>query len=298
MNVAKYSISDLEKLTGIKAHTIRIWEKRYSIISPERTDTNIRYYSVTDLQRLLNISFLNRHGFKISHISEMSDMDITDEVGRICEIPGAEDGSMSELLKATNELDEDRFERLLNGTILKLGFEQTFQLVVFPLLEKIDLLWQIGKISACQERFVNNLIKHKLVVAIDGMVGHNQSTNEHFLLFLPLGLYDEINLLYANYLLRKVGHQVIYLGPSIPVENLRSLSNREIIDSIVVSVNQGFTERELASYGQKLAGIFPGKRVFLVSIGFDSHVELPPEIVKISDFQSFAKSISGRTRDN
>lgn len=292
MNIARYSISDLEKLTGIKAHTIRIWEKRYNIISPERTDTNIRYYSVNDLQRLMNISFLNKHGFKISLISGMSDTDVQSEVAKICEQPGTEEGHLSDLLKATNDLDEDRFEKILNGSILKLSFEQSFQQVVFPFLEKINLLWQIGKISACQERFVNNLIRHKLVVAIDGMVGHNQSTNEHFLLYLPSGQYDEVNLLYANYLLRKVGHQVIYLGPSIPIEHLRFLSNRQIIDHVVVSINQGYTEKELASYVLKLSGIFPGRKIYLISIGIDFQIVLPADMVKITSYQELSQAIS------
>jgi MerR family transcriptional regulator, light-induced transcriptional regulator len=292
MNKAKYSISDLEKLCGIKAHTIRIWEKRYGIISPERTDTNIRFYNVDDLQRLLNITFLNRHGLKISVISGMSDTEVQDEVARICEIPGAEDGYLSNLLRATNELDEDRFEKILNGAILKLSFEQSFQQVVFPFLEKISLLWQIGKISACQERFVNNLIRHKLVVAIDGMVGHNQSTQEHFLLYLPSGQYDEINLLYANYLLRKVGHQVIYLGPSIPLEHLRSLSNRQIINHIVVSVNDGYTNKALAVYASELTGIFSQKRIYVLSIGSDFQVVLPDEVQKINSFEELTEVIS------
>ena len=292
MNIARYSISDLEKLTGIKAHTIRIWEKRYGIISPERTDSNIRFYSVNDLQRLMNITFLNKHGFKISLISGMSDAEVHSQVARLCEMPGAEEGRMADLLKAANDLDEDRFEKILNGSILKLGFEQSFQQVVFPLLEKISLLWQIGKISACQERFVNNLIRHKLVVAIDGMVGHNQSTNKHFLLYLPSGHYDEINLLYANYLLRKVGHQVIYLGPSIPIEHLRSLSNLQIIDHIVVSFSSGYTDRELTAYGEKLAGVFPDKKIFLITIGIDFQVVLPDEILKITSYQALAQAVA------
>jgi MerR family transcriptional regulator, light-induced transcriptional regulator len=292
MNVERYSISDLEKLTGIKAHTIRIWEKRYKIISPDRTDTNIRYYSVNDLQRLMNISFLNKNGFKISLIAGMSEAEVLSEVSRICEMPGTEDGYLSDLLKATNDLDEDRFERILNGSILKLSFDQSFQQVVFPFLEKINLLWQIGKISSCQERFVNNLIRHKLVVAIDGMVGQNHSTDQHYLLYLPSGHYDEINLLYANYLLRKSGHQVIYLGPSIPLEHLSFLSNRQIIDHVVVSINQGYTDKELVTYASKLVGIFPGKKLLLVMIGFDFQVELPSDIIKIATYQEMVQAIT------
>jgi MerR family transcriptional regulator, light-induced transcriptional regulator len=293
MNIERYSISDLEKLTGIKAHTIRIWEKRYGIITPERTDTNIRFYSVNDLQRLLNITFLNKHGFKISLISGMCDSEMQKEVARICEIPGAEDGYLSDMLKATNDLDEDRFEKNLNGAILKLGFEQTFQQVVFPLLEKINLLWRIGKINACQERFVNNLVRNKLVVAIDGMVGLNGNTHQHYLLYQPSGHYDEINLLFSNFLLRKAGHQVIYLGPSIPMEHLKSLSNRQIIDHLVVAINQGYTEKELTSYMEKLISIFPGKSVYLISIGIDYHVSLPNQVSKISSYKALSEAIAG-----
>jgi DNA-binding transcriptional MerR regulator len=292
MNIVRYSISDLEKLTGVKAHTIRIWEKRYGIIEPERTNTNIRSYGVNDLQRLLNISFLNKHGFKISLISGMTDTDIQAEVARICEIPGAEEGYLTDMLKAASDIDEDRFEKNLNSSILKLGFEQAFQQIVFPLLDKINLLWQIGKLSACQERFVNNLVRHKLVVAIDGTVGHNHSTSEIFLLYLPSGQYDEINLLYANYLLRKVGHQVIYLGPSIPVEHLRSLANRDTIDHIMVAINHGLTEKELVTYAEKLVSIFPGKKIYMVSIGFEFQVILPDAIHKINSYQALSEAIA------
>jgi len=292
MNIIRYSISDLEKLTGIKAHTIRIWEKRYGIISPERTDTNIRFYSVNDLQRLMNISFLNKNGFKISLISSMSDSEVQSEVARISEKPGSEEGYLSDLLRATQELDEDRFEKMMNGAILKLGFDQSFRQVIFPLLEKINLLWQIGKISSCQERFAHNLIRHKLVVAIDGMTGHNQSSTQHYLLFLPTGHYDEIVLLYANYLLRKVGHQVIYLGPSIPLDHLRFLSNRQIIDKIVVSINQGFTGKELSTYAVNLTSIFPEKVIYFILNGIDLQLDLSPEIVKVNSYLDIAQSIA------
>ncbi len=290
MNIARYSISDLEKLTGIKAHTIRIWEKRYGVIIPDRTDTNIRFYDADDLQRLMNISFLNKNGYKISQISGLNPVEIQDEVARICELPGADEGYLADLLKATNDLDEDRFERNLNGSVLKLGFDLAFQQLVFPFLEKINLLWQIGKINACQERFVNNLVKHKLVVAIDGMGGNVQLSALHFLLYLPSGHYDEINLLYANYLLRKAGHQVIYLGPSIPLEHLQSLSNRQIIDSILVTINHGFTEKEIASYTEKLVAVFPQKKIYLVCIGLDSHATLPFQIQKIPSYLALSQA--------
>jgi MerR family transcriptional regulator, light-induced transcriptional regulator len=292
MKIVRYSISDLEKLTGIKAHTIRIWEKRYGIISPERTETNIRFYNEDDLQRLLNIAFLNKNGLKISLISEMTDTEVQTEVARLSENPGAEEGYLSDLIKAISDLDEDRVEKNLNACILKLGFEQSFQLVVFPLIVKINLLRQIGKISSCQERFVSNLIRHKLVVAIDGMTGSNDSSEECYLLYLPAGLYDEISLLYANYLLRKAGHHVIYLGPSIPIDHLRSLSNLQAIDHVMVSVNKDYTDKEIVIYAGKLVEIFPGKIIYLILIGSDIQVDLPGDIVKIASYPELAQTIA------
>jgi len=292
MKIVKYSISDLEKLTGVKAHTIRIWEKRYNIIVPERTDTNIRFYGEDDLQRLLNIAFLNKHGVKISLISGMNDDDIQSEVVRLSGNPGSEEGCLSELIKAITELDEDRFERGLNASILKSGFEQSFQLVVFPLIEKINLLWQIGKISSCQERFASNLIRLKLIVAIDGMTGNNETSGEYYLLYLPAGVYDEISLLFANYLLKKAGNHVIYLGPSIPIEHLKALPENQAVDHVVVSITQNYTEQELIAYADKLTEIFAEKIIYMILIGLDLKIDLPVNIVKITSYQELASALS------
>jgi DNA-binding transcriptional MerR regulator len=293
MNLPRYSISDLEKLTGIKAHTIRMWEKRYQIFSPERSESNIRSYSVADLQRLLNIAFLNKHGFKISMISSMNEEDMQANISRLSQVQGSEEGSFADLIKASSELNEDLFEKNINGSILKLGFEHAFHQVVFPFLDKINLLWQIGKINSCQERFVNNLVRHKLVVAIDGMTGHTTRSNEQYLLYMPAGHYDETNLLYANYVLRKAGHSVIYLGPSIPLEHLRSLAGRQVVTRIVVSINHGFTERELAAYTEKLLDIFPDVKVYLLSIGTEHVRPQSPRIDVISSYQSMDEGIIG-----
>ncbi len=287
MNVQRYSISDLEKLTGIKAHTIRVWEKRYGIISPERTGTNIRFYSESDLHRLLNISFLNRNGFKISLISGMNDREIDQEVSRISEKPGVDEGFVPDLITAVSNLDEDLFERVLNTSILKLGFESAFQVVVFPLLEKVLLMWQLGRINACQERFVNNLIRHKLVVAIDGLVGQNEISKKNILLFLPSGHYDEIQLLYANYILRKLGNHVIYLGPSIPLDHLRSLNGKTNIDYLVVSINPAYPEREFEKYIQQLTEIFPQSLIGVITPPNEYNVQISSKVRMICSSDGF-----------
>jgi len=288
MNPQKYSISDLEKLTGIKAPTIRIWEKRYGLITPERTETNIRFYSELQLQRLLNISLLNRHGFKISHIAGMTGEQIRAEVIKISDSPGGDDGFLPDLIQAFSDLDEDHFERLLNSSILKLGFEQAFNHVVFPLLEKVNLMWQIGKISACQERFTHNLIRQKLVVASDGLAGQSTGTDSHYLLYLPAGHYDEILLLYTNYLLRKHGHQIIYLGPSIPLDHLRSFPNREQVDHVVVSLNIPFTDKELHQYTDQLIRIFPISEIVVICMSMNDITDLNKKIAIINSYSALA----------
>ncbi|MFH0761685.1 MAG: MerR family transcriptional regulator [Bacteroidota bacterium] len=280
----KYSISDLEKLTGIKAPTIRIWEKRYRIITPERTETNIRFYSEHQLQRLLTISLLNRHGWKISLIADMTDEQIQSEVSKISDSPGGDECFLPDLIQAFSDLDEDRFERILNSSILKLGFEQAFNHVVFPLLEKVNLMWQIGKINACQERFTHNLIRQKLVVASDGLAGQTTGTGSHYLLYLPAGNYDEILLLYANYLLRKRGHQIIYLGPSIPLDHLRSFSDQDQIDHVVVSINIPFTDKELQLYTDQLNQIFPTSEILVICMLMNNIPDLNKKIAVINSY--------------
>lgn len=263
MNLPRYNISDLEKLSGIKAHTIRIWEKRYGIINPERTQTNIRYYTDEDLQKLLNISILNKNGFKISHISQMSPFQIEEAISRLSDSHGGDDVLINSLVQATIELHEEQVEKLLNSSILKLGFEDAFVQVVFPFLEKVTLMWQLGKVNACQERFVNNLIRHKLVVAIDGLVGQNGTSTRNYLLFLPAGEFNEIPLLFINYLLRKRGYHVVYLGPDIPLDHLRKLKGKEQYDGIAVAFNHHPKEKELVEYLACLKNEFPTQRLVL-----------------------------------
>jgi len=263
MNAPRYNISDLEKLSGIKAHTIRIWEKRYGIINPERTQTNIRYYTDEDLQKLLNISILNKNGLKISHISQMSTPELEQALSRLSDKHGGDDVLINNLLQAALDLHEEQVEKLLNTSILKLGFENAFIQVVFPFLEKVTLMWQLGKVNACQERFVNNLIRHKMVVAIDGLVGQNGNLSRNFLLFLPAGEFNELPLLFINYLLRKRGCQVVYLGPDIPLDHLRKLKGKEQYEGIVVAFNHHPKEKELIEYLSYLKNEFSTQSLLL-----------------------------------
>ena len=291
MNSDKYSIRDLEKLTGIKAHTIRVWEKRYDIIHPERTDTNIRYYTDKELQRLLNISILNRSGYKISHISEMSDEEIITSVAKLSESNELVDADINSMLVAAVELSEDNFERVLNACLIKFGFERTFYEVIFPLFDKIGIMWQIGKLSSCQERFISNLIRQKLLVAIDALVGSREDLGS-FLLFMPADHENEIGLLFANYIIRKRGYQVVYLGPSVPFTHLKRLGSCERFQHIFVNMHLSLTALDLKLYIKKLRTLFP-EQDFHVSLSGEFPKDLSSKLENIAfypDLKHFAES--------
>ncbi len=218
--MAHYSIKDLEKLSGIKAHTLRIWEKRYQIVKPSRTDTNIRYYCDDDLKRILNISILNRHGLKISRIAGMTDAQLSEQVMHLAQATGDHESQIEQLTIAMIEMDEERFEKTLSKSIMTVGFEETVLTIIYPFFDKVGMLWQTGSINPAQEHFVSNLIRQKLLVAIDSQNYPHNPESRRFLLFLPEGELHELGLLFFHYILKKHGHQVIYLGQSVPFADL------------------------------------------------------------------------------
>lgn len=219
--MTNYSIKDLEQLSGIKAHTLRIWEQRYSLLTPKRTDTNIRYYDDEDLKLILNVALLNDNGYKISRIAKMAPDEIRNEVLKLTERSFTYDDQIHALIISMVDLDEERFEKIISTNILKIGFERTMFQIIYPFLTKIGILWQTGSIHPGQEHFVSNLVRQKLIVAIDGQV--YTGGGKKFLLFLPEGELHEISLLFSSYLLKSNGHKVVYLGQSTPDDDLNAV---------------------------------------------------------------------------
>jgi len=216
--VSTYSIKDLEQLSGIKAHTLRIWEQRYNLLSPKRTDTNIRYYDDADLKLILNVALLNDNGFKISKIAGMSEAEMREEVVKLTEKSLTHDDQIHALTICMIEMDEERFDKVLSTNILKIGFEQTMMNIIYPFMSKIGVLWQTGAINPAQEHFISNLVRQKLIVAIDGQI--YKGGGKKFLLYLPEGELHEVSILFAAYLIKARGHKVIYLGQNTPNEDL------------------------------------------------------------------------------
>lgn len=286
-NMRHYSIKDLEKITGIKAHTIRIWEKRYHIVDPERTTTNIRYYNDQDLRRLLNIAILNRYGFKISSIVSMSGDEINRRVVDVTVNETDYTSLIESFLVAMIEYDEVRFEKALNNAIIKLGFESAITNVIYPFLSKVGVLWQTGSVIPGQEHFVTNLLRQKLILAIDSQHSVRKNHPRLFILFLPENEFHELGLLYTHYLLKKYGHYVIYLGANVPLYDVQQLASLKKPEYLITSVTTSLATGETAEFIEQLSGVYPGKIVVAGSHFNDSELQLPENILQITSFNQF-----------
>ena len=261
--MAIYSIKDLEKLSGVKAHTIRIWEKRYGIIQPKRTPTNIRYYSDEDLKRLLNIAILNRNGYKISKIAILKDDFITDQVVNITRETGNSNSQIESLMMTMFEMDESKFEKIMSRMVLQLGFEDTIINVIYPLFEKIGYLWQTGSINPLQEHFLSNLIRQKLIVAIDSIIAGENPNARSFILFLPEGEMHEIGLLFFSYLIRKKGHKVIYFGQSVPFKDLDTAKKVTTSNYLITVFTTSLTRLKIDSYLKNMSENFKDHTIII-----------------------------------
>lgn len=230
----KFSIKDLENLSGIKAHTIRIWEKRYNLFQPNRTETNIRYYSLKSLQKILNIAYLNNNGYKVSKIAQLKAEEIPAKVKEIALDNNDDIHYAVNLLKISMiNFDQTLFYETFNELKNKMSFQDIFHLVFVPLLEHIGLLWQTHTITPAHEHFIFELIKQKILVATERAIGsskpkHNEKT---YVLFLPDNEVHELGLLYINLELATRGFHSIYLGQSVPIESLEYL--KDYYDEIV-----------------------------------------------------------------
>lgn len=237
-----FTIKDLENLSGIKAHTIRIWEQRYSFLSPQRTETNIRYYSNDELQKILNIALLNKYGYKISHIDRMTATEMNDKILSLSQAQAQQERIVNELIQCMANIKIDAFEMVLDGYIKAKGIEKTITHILFPFLERIGILWLTNHINPAQEHLVTNIIRQKLIVGIDSTkpIVHTDRT---ILLFLPEGEHHELGLLFVYYLLKTRGVTVLYLGANVPlkdVEYVATLKNPDFLYAHLTSVANNF----------------------------------------------------------
>lgn len=216
-----YTMAQIVALTGVKAHTLRKWETRYNFLEPERTDTNIRYYSDKQLKKLMNIGILTRNGYRISKIDKMSDEEIHKHIATTL-IESSEEDDISALIISALEMDEVTFDSILKEQIVKRGLLQTTTQIIYPFLNQIGVLWGINKVMPAQEHFVSNLIKKKMFAAIDALP-YPKENAPVILMFLTENEHHEIGLLLAYYMARDLGWKVYYLGQNVPTENIQQV---------------------------------------------------------------------------
>lgn len=225
-----FTIKDLENISGIKAHTIRIWEKRYNLLQPNRTDTNIRYYSPESLTKLLNIVLLNNNNFKISKIAAMSDEEILVKSRELAFSNAIKDEAINSFKLSMYQFDKILFNNTYNTLLHKKTFREIFKDVFIPFLEQIGMLWHTDTLLPAHEHFISNLIAQKILANTEKLQYNITNTNKTFVLFLPENEIHELGLLYLNYELVLRGFHTIYLGQSLPLNNLNYFlgSDREI----------------------------------------------------------------------
>jgi len=260
--MSHYSIKDVESLSGIKAHTLRIWEQRYNILKPKRTDTNIRYYDELDLRLILNISVLNKHGHKISKIAQMSEEELRREIISLSDRTQDASDKIQALTLCTMDMDEEKFEYLLSQSIKQVGFENTMLKVIFPFLNRIGILWLAGSVNPAQEHFMTHLIRQKIIAAIDNLKP-NYTEGKKYMLFLPEGEWHELSLLFANYLLRSRKQRTSYLGQTLPLSDLQEaykVCKPDFLFTVITSVP---SFHHVQGYINELSSLFPNSTILL-----------------------------------
>ncbi len=258
---SKYSISDLERLTGVKAHTLRVWESRYGLIVPSRTDTNIRYYGDNDLKKLLNVAVLINSGMRISRVAEMSEHELQSLVLDKSNGGHNHEGTLSALKIAMIDFDETVFERIINRCMLNMGAEEAFNTVLADFIRHLGVLWQTNAISVAHEHFATGLIKQKLFSLIDQLTVAPKPDSRRYLLYLPQGELHELALLYIHFILRKNGQQSIFLGQDVGLEFLAETRDKLKADTVVSIFTMEPKPEDVGNYIYQLGQTFPGRNM-------------------------------------
>lgn len=279
-----YSIKDLEHLSGIKAHTIRIWEQRYDLFSPQRTATNIRFYNNDDLKLILNIATLKDHGYKISKIVAMPKDLLAEEVQKISFEDRSHQDQISALTLAMIDLDENAFTNILDECTRMLGFEKAMMDIIYPFMRKIGILWMTNSINPAQEHFISHLVRQKMIVATDH-AGSNED-GPLFLLFLPEGELHELGLLFANFILRSKGAKTIFFGQTVPLDALEEVYHKLNPQYMLTAMTTAPEAKEVQKFLKKLGSKFKNCQVYVTGsrvVGQD--LEFPSNVGLLNQFE-------------
>ena len=280
-----FSIRDVENLTGIKAHTLRVWEQRHKIFFPKRRLSQHRYYDAEDLKQLLRIAYLYRNGYKISCIATLR----PDEICSIAlDLKNAKDQNekyVNNMIEAALDFDEKRLSELINELIKKVGLEGTMRDVVFKTLEKVGLLWLTGHVIPAQEHFISSIIVQRIIVEIEKLKRVPNSKGRNVLLFTPQGEEHEIPLLFIQWLLRKNQCSYVYLGTNVDTETLRFYCKERHVTDLYFHLITNLIRTDIQTYIEELAASFPQKKI-ICSGKFTETLERVPKNVVILTTQA------------
>lgn len=291
-SMSVYSIKDLEYLSGIKAHTIRIWEKRYQLLNPDRSETNIRSYSDEDVRKVMNVALLVKNGYKISNVAGFDDEKLQVEVLRINRFATQPEKNIDQLMIHAVNLDSVEFEYCLDRIIEEQGFTKTIQQVIFPFFERIGILWQAGSVFTAQEHFVSNSIRNRLIREA-GKV-EIQSDAQSILFFLPENEWHELGLLFFNYLAALSGLRCIYLGQSLPFADLSNFLTNKYFDFVCTAFIQTVEKPELEQYLATLSVLFPESKILVSGRQIAlNKPKLPENVLAVKNGNDFIRKISG-----
>ena len=272
-----FSIKDLENLSGIKAHTLRIWEQRYQFLKPNRTKTNIRKYSTEQLKTILNIALLNKYGFKISQIDKMGLEEIETKILSLTHEEAQFEKVVNELIKQMIDLDMVAFEKTLGANFTKRGVEKTITKIIFEFLQKIGILWITNHINPAQEHLATNLIRQKLILGIEDIKSPLQ-TNKTVLLFLPESEYHELGLLFMHYLLKKKGINVIYLGCNVPLADVAFVATVKKPDYLYCHITRPGPSFNFDKFLSKISAIIKDTPILIsgqITHTYEKKIETP-----------------------
>lgn len=286
-----YSIKDLEYLSGIKAHTIRIWEKRYHLLDPGRTETNIRSYSDNDVRRILNVAMLIKSGYKISNVASFDEAKLQTEIIRLNRNLTDPEKNIDQLLFHAVNLDALGFEQLLDKIIAEFGFQKTIQQVVFPFFERIGILWQAGSIFTAHEHFVSNLIRNRIIRETGKF--ESKEFGKVVLFFLRENEMHELGLLFMNFLAAQAGLRCVYLGQSLPFADLSNLLVSGNFDFVCTYFIHAIEKHELEQYLANLSLVFNQNKILVAGRQIGIHKpKLPSNVVVVKNGNDFLKRIS------
>ena len=292
MKDSTYSIKDLENLTGIKAHTIRIWEQRYELLNPKRTETNIRYYDDTDLKKILNVNLLYNNGLKISKISKLSEDEIISEAKNLMEADDSGNLAIEELMQAILELDEQKTQEILEKNYQQKGIITFYTDLVSPSLVKIGQLWQLNSLAISNEHFYSNLLRAFILGKTNDLTP-KRDKNKKILLFLHEIEDHELTLLFYQYLLKDMGYDCVYLGANTPIEDVESTYFQINPDMVLTSMITNISSKKFKHIMDQLLDFIPNNKLCISGRNVITYDNLVPSDVKtITRFNHFVEIFS------